>query len=194
MRVPMSWLRDYVELDLTAQEFSDRLTFSGIEVEGIETVGEGRGDLIVGEVRSVVKHPNADRLRLCRVFNGSEEIDVVCGAPNVEAGMKVPFAQVGAVLPGDFKIKKAKIRGEASFGMLCSAKELGLAAESDGLMALPADAEPGGSIYSVIGEPETVFVLEITWNRPDCLSMIGIAREMSALLDKPLKRPAHIIK
>lgn len=194
MKVPVSWLKEYVNFDLTPEEFSDKFTFSGIEVEGIETVGEGLDDIVVGEIRSVTKHPNADRLRLCKVYNGQETLDVVCGAPNAAAGLKVPFARVGSVLPGKFKIKKAKIRGEHSYGMLCSPSELGLSGESEGLMALPASAETGQSIYSVIGEPETVFELEITWNRPDCLSMFGIAREIAALLGRRMKRPEIDLK
>ncbi len=195
MKVPVSWLREFVDLgDISTQGLSDCLTFSGVEVEGIEVVGEGLDDIIVGEVLEVKNHPNADRLRICTVSNGEEELQIVCGAPNVAEGMKVPLAQVGVVLPGDFRIKKARIRGENSFGMLCSASELGLSKDSEGIVALPSDAVPGAPLYSVTGQPETVLELEITWNRPDCLSILGIAREFAALLGKPLCRPEVVLK
>ncbi len=189
MKVPISWLKEYVALDLTVTELADKLTFSGIEVEGIERLGEGIEEIVVGEVVEVSPHPNADRLRLCRVSDGVEVYDVVCGAPNVVAGMKAPFARVGSTLPGGFKLKKAKIRGEVSLGMLCAEDELGISDDHDGIMELPADAAVGGSLCELLGLPDTVLELEITWNRPDCLSMIGIAREVAALTGCELKRP-----
>ncbi len=189
MKVPISWLREYVDLDATPEELADKLTFSGIEVEGIAAVGSDYAGVVVGEVRHVEAHPGADRLRLCRVFNGSEELQVVCGATNFKVGDKAPFAGVGVVLPGDFKIKKAKIRGELSFGMLCAEDELGISDEHDGIMILPRDTAAGTPLAEILGPPDTVLELEITWNRPDCLSIIGVAREFAALYGKTLKLP-----
>lgn len=191
MRIPLSWLNDYVALDETPQQIADRLTFSGTEVEAIETIGSTYTGFIVAEVRGVEKHPNADKLSLCRVFDGRQELQVVCGAPNVQAGGRYPFAPVGVTLPdGSLTIKKAKIRGCESFGMLCSESELGLSADHSGLLVLDASWAAGTPLATVLGPPETVFDLEVTPNRPDCLSLIGIARELAAVYRRPLKIPA----
>lgn len=190
MRVPLSWLKDYVDLDESPRQIADRLTFSGTEVEGIETVGPACEGFIVAEVRAVEKHPNADKLTVCRVFDGQQELQVVCGAPNVQAGGRYPFAPVGATLPdGSLTIKKAKIRGVESFGMLCSRSELGLPDDHAGLMTLDAAWAPGTPLADVLGPPEVVLELEITPNRPDCLSLIGIARELAALYRTKVKWP-----
>lgn len=192
MKTPLSWLAEYIDLTgIAPADIAQRLTFSGIELEGMEHVGGQADGIVVAEVRVVDKHPQADKLSVCRVFDGSTEQQVVCGAPNVRAGGKYPFAPIGAVLlGGEMKIKKAKLRGVESFGMLCSAAELGLSSDHSGLMELDAGAAPGTPMRALLGPPDTVFDLEITPNRPDCLSMIGIARELAALYGKPLKKPA----
>ncbi|MBL7077441.1 MAG: phenylalanine--tRNA ligase subunit beta [Kiritimatiellae bacterium] len=189
MKLPLSWLREYVDVDASAEEIAERLTFSGTEVEGIEHVGAGCEDVIVGEVRAWEKHPKADRLRLCRVFDGEGELPVVCGADNFDVGDKVALAPVGATLPGGMAIKEAKLRGEISQGMLCAEDELGLSADHAGIMILPADAAVGTPMLDVIGGIETVLELEVTWNRPDCLCVIGMAREVAALYGVALKVP-----
>lgn len=189
MKVPISWLREYVEFDATAEELAEKLTFSGIEVEGIARIGEGCEGVVAGEVLSIEKHPDADRLRLCRVTDGGEEVSVVCGADNFEVGDKVAFAAVGAKLPGGMKIKKVKIRGQISEGMMCAEDELGLSDEHTGIMILPRDTVTGTALNDVIGPPETVLEVEITWNRADCLSITGIAREVAALFGSELKMP-----
>ncbi len=189
MKVPVSWLREYVDLDATPEELADKLTFSGIEVEGIHTIGSDYEGVVVGEVRHIEPHPGADRLRLCRVFNGTEELQVVCGADNFEVGDRAPFAGIGVTLANGFKLKKAKIRGELSFGMLCAEDELGISDDHEGIMILPRDTTPGTTLAEVLGPPDTVLELEITWNRPDCLSVIGIAREFAALYGTALKLP-----
>lgn len=194
MKVPLSWLKDYVDCDLTAKELASLLTFSGTEVEGIQTLGGDFKGIVVGEVLSVEKHPNADRLTVCQVNSGTVTLTVVCGAPNVAAGIKVPLATIGTTLPGGLSIKKAKVRGVESFGMLCAADELGLSEDHSGLMILPPASKAGTPFAEIAGPPETVLELEVTPNRPDCLSMIGIAREVAALLGKPLKIPETAVR
>ncbi len=189
MKVPLSWLREYVDIELSPKELADKLTFSGTEVEGIDTLGGDLSGVVVGHVLAVDKHPNADRLTVCRVNSGAAELVVVCGAPNVRAGAKVPLAGIGTTLPNGLKIKKAKVRGVESFGMLCAEDELGLSEDHTGVMILPDSAVPGTPLSEIVGPPETVLRLEITPNRPDCLSMIGIAREIATLLGKPLRIP-----
>lgn len=189
MRLPITWLKDYVDFDDTVEGLADKLTFSGTEVEAVETVGGDYAGLVVGEVRAVQPHPNADKLKLCTVFDGQGESVVVCGAPAVEIGAKYPFAPLGAVLPDGMKIKRAEIRGEVSEGMLCAEDELNLSDDHSGLLKLPADAVAGAPLADVLGPPETVLVVEITPNRPDCLSIMGMAREVAALYNTQLKRP-----
>lgn len=195
MKTPLSWLSNYIDLSgIAPAEIAHRLTFSGIELEGMEQIGGQVDGVMVAEVRAVEKHPQADKLSVCRVFDGKDEHQVVCGAPNVTAGGKYPFAPIGAVLMnGELKIKKAKLRGVESFGMLCSASELGLSSDHRGLMTLDAGAVPGTPMTALLGPPDTVFELEITPNRPDCLSYIGIARELAALYGKPLRKPEVVI-
>lgn len=194
MKLPLSWLKEYVDFELSPKELASLLTFSGTEVEGIKTIGGDFAGLVVGEVLSVERHPNADRLTVCQVNDGVSTLTVVCGAPNVVAGIKVPLATVGATLPNGLKIKKAKVRGIESFGMLCAADELGLSEDHSGLMILPAGTRTGAPFAEIAGPPETVLELEVTPNRPDCLSVIGMAREVAALLGKPLKIPAPVVK
>ncbi len=189
MKTPVSWLKEYVDLDDPVDELVRKLTFSGIEVEGVETVGSSFDGIVVGEVLGVEAHPNADRLRLCAVNAGSTEYRVVCGAPNVEQGGKYPFAPVGVTLPNGVKLKKAKIRGESSEGMLCAEDELGISEDHEGLMELDVGLAPGTPLTDVLGPPEVVLDLEITPNRPDCLSMSGVARELAALYGTELKIP-----
>ena len=193
MRVPLSWLNEFVDLsDRTVQEVSDLLTFSGVEVEAIESTGTVLdGHFVVGEVVACEAHPNSDHLHVCKVFDGTETLQIVCGAPNVRVGVKAPLAKIGATMPGPegFAIKKGKLRGVESFGMLCSKDELGLGGAHDGIWELPADAVAGASVQPFMPEAETVYDLEVTWNRPDCLSVRGIARELAALLGRPLRTP-----
>lgn len=192
MKVPVSWLNEYVDVsDLSVKELSDRLTFSGVEVEGIEEVGAVLDEhFVVGEILACEAHPNSDHLHICKVSDGAQELQIVCGAPNAAAGIKVPLAKIGAVVPeGGFTIKQAKLRGVASFGMLCSARELKLSEDHAGLMLLDPSLKTGTLMRDVLPAPETVLDLEITWNRPDCLSIIGIAREFAAILKRPLRLP-----
>ncbi|VGO22502.1 phenylalanine--tRNA ligase subunit beta [Pontiella sulfatireligans] len=194
MKVLVSWLKEYVDFEDTIEGLSDKLTFAGLEVEAIETIGSDFSGVVVGEVIHVEPHPGADKLRMCTVEYGAEEtMRVVCGAPNVEIGGKYPFAPVGTTLPCGITLKKAKIRGEVSMGMLCAKDELSLGEDHSGLLVLDAGLAPGTPFVEVWGEPDTVIELEITPNRPDCLSMIGVAREMAVLYGSELKVPAFEI-
>ena len=188
MKLPMSWLHDWIEFDAGAEAVAEALTLRGFYVEGIETLGGSFPGVVVARVLEVAKHPNADKLSLCRVDGGSGELRVVCGAPNVRAGMMVPLATVGATLPGDVVIRKTKIRGEESQGMLCSARELRMSEEHEGILDLErqvgggAALTPGRPLDEVLGPPDQVLEVEVPFNRPDGLGVVGLAREVRAAL------------
>lgn len=190
MNVTLNWLKNYTDFEFSPSELADRLTMLGVEVESIKQLGAELEGVVVGRVTSIRPHPNADKLVLCQVDTGeTEELQIVCGAPNVREGMLAPVATIGATLPIGLTIKRAKLRGEESHGMLCSEKELGLSEEAAGLMDLPADIPLGTSFSEALGLDDVVFELEITPNRPDCLSMIGVAREIRAETGNALKLP-----
>ncbi|GAW66516.1 phenylalanyl-tRNA synthetase subunit beta [Geoanaerobacter pelophilus] len=189
MIVTYNWLKEFVDCDLPAAELSHLLTMLGLEVERMEELGGGMDDVVVAKVLEKNQHPNADKLSLCKVDNGKEILNVVCGAQNFKAGDKVALAQIGATLPGDFKIKRSKIRGEESCGMLCSEKELALSLESSGIMILPEDFKIGTPLFDALGTKDTVFEIGLTPNRADCLSVVGIAREIAAKLGKKVHYP-----
>ena len=149
-------------------------------MDGVTSPAEGLSDIVVGKVVTAGQHPNADRLSLCTVDGGAGEVQVVCGAPNVKAGAWYPFAPVGSVLPGDFKIKKSKIRGEVSEGMLCSAKELGLGADHAGIYEMQGDFTPGQSFVEALRLDDATLDVEVTANRGDLLSHVGVARELAS--------------
>jgi phenylalanyl-tRNA synthetase beta chain len=181
MQFSEHWLREFVNPPLTSAELAHSLTMAGLEVEALQNVAPAFGGVVVAQVLAVDKHPDADKLKLCRVDAGQgDTLQIVCGAPNVEAGMKVPCALVGAELPG-MKIKAAKVRGVESFGMLCSARELGLSEDHSGLLVLPADAPVGEDIRDCLALNDKLFTLKLTPNRADCLSLKGVAREVGAL-------------
>ena len=193
MKVTYNWLKEFVDFDLNPVELADLLTMLGLEVEGVEQIGGGLDEVVVARVVEKAQHPNADKLSLCKVDNGREILDVVCGAQNFKQGDTVALAQIGAVLPGDFKIKRSKIRGEESCGMLCSEKELHLADESAGIMLLSSDLTLGVSLFDALGLKDTIFEIGLTPNRADCLSVIGIAREIAAKLGTSLKTPSIVV-
>lgn len=189
MKVTLNWLKEYVEIDLAPEELSHRLTMAGLEVDAMEKLGEGLDSVIVARLADVRVHPDADRLTLCTVETGTVTLQVVCGATNHKAGDLVAFAQVGTELPGGLKIRKSKIRGEDSNGMLCSLSELGLAASSEGIMILPHGLELGQSAFAALGLKDVRFELGLTPNRPDCLSVVGVAREIAGMTGAALKLP-----
>ena len=181
MKFSENWLREWVSPKLSTEELIAQLTMAGLEVDGVEPAANKFTGVVVGEVLSVEKHPDADKLNICQVSNGNENLQVVCGAPNVAVGQKVPFALVGAQLADDFKIKQAKLRGAESNGMLCSADELGLAEKSDGILELPTDAKVGQDIRDFLSLDDAIIDVDLTPNRGDCLSIQGVAREVAVL-------------
>jgi phenylalanyl-tRNA synthetase beta chain len=189
MRLSLNWLTDFVDLTITAQALADRLTMAGLEVEAVEEVAPEFSGVVVGKVLKVEPHPQADRLQVTEVTTGSQTYRVVCGAPNVQAGLLYPFAPPGALIAGGHKIKAAKLRGVLSEGMLLAEDELGLSADHVGLMEIPQDLPLGQDFSEALGLVDTVLEVAITANRADCLSVLGLAREVAALLDQPLRHP-----
>jgi phenylalanyl-tRNA synthetase beta chain len=194
MKAPLEWINEMTDINVSAHEFADKMTLSGSKVEGIIDPGQGLRKIVVGEVVSVTSHPDSDHLHICSVNTGSEELQIVCGAPNVIEGMKCPVATIGAILPGGFEIKKAKLRGVESFGMCCSAQELGMdpkdyaGATTDGLWSLPQDATVGIELSTYLGLDAAVIDFEITSNRADCFSIEGLAREAAVTFSIPFKK------
>jgi phenylalanyl-tRNA synthetase beta chain len=194
MKITYNWLKEFVDFDQSPDQLAELLTMLGLEVEAMEKLGEGMDDVVVALVLEKRQHPNADKLSLCRVNDGTELLDVVCGAQNFKQGDTVALARIGANLPGDFKIKRSKIRGEESCGMLCSEKELGMSDASAGIMVLPANIAPLGTpVFSALGLKETLFEIGLTPNRADCLSVVGIAREVAAKLGISFKYPVSSV-
>ncbi|MBN6714502.1 phenylalanine--tRNA ligase subunit beta [Pseudomonas capsici] len=189
MKFSEQWLRGWVSPQVSRDELVARLSMAGLEVDSVTLAAGVFTGVVVGEVLSTEQHPDADKLRVCQVSNGSETLQVVCGAPNVRPGLKIPFAMIGAELPGDFKIKKAKLRGVESNGMLCSAAELQLGEGNDGLMELAADAPVGQDIRVYLELDDASIEVDLTPNRGDCLSVAGLAREVGALYAAEVTRP-----
>lgn len=190
MKFSEQWLRGWVSPQVSRDELVARLSMAGLEVDSVTPAAGEFSGVVVGEVLSTEQHPDADKLRVCQVSNGAETFQVVCGAPNVRPGLKIPFAMIGAELPGDFKIKKAKLRGVESNGMLCSQAELQIGEGNDGLMELPADAPVGQDIREYLSLDDASIEVDLTPNRGDCLSLAGLAREVGALYAAPVARPA----
>jgi len=188
MKVLYSWLKDHVDIDLSAEEIAEKLNLSGTAVEGI--VKQIDPQVIVAQIKKIEPHPNADRLQVAQVFTGLEELQIVCGAPNIKENQKVPLAQIGTKLE-DFEIKRAEIRGVESFGMMCSDRELGLSDDYAGIKILPDDWEVGKSLNEYL-TGDSVLEIEITPNRGDCLSHLGVAREISVITGNKLKKPETI--
>lgn len=183
MKFAESWLREHVAVDATREDLCAALTAIGLEVEGVDVLGAQLDGVVVAEILSAEKHPEADRLRVCQVdVGGGKTVQIVCGAPNARAGLKAPLATVGAVLPGGVNIKAAKLRGVESFGMLCSAKELAIDPDASGLLELPANASVGAALSAYLGLPDACIELKLTPNRADCFSVRGIAFDVAAAL------------
>ncbi|MCY4262766.1 MAG: phenylalanine--tRNA ligase subunit beta, partial [Candidatus Dadabacteria bacterium] len=200
MIFPLGWLTDYLKIEVSPEELGEMLTMAGLELEALEDKGKALADIRVARINSIQKHPNADRLSLCEVTDGQSRYSVVCGADNIKEGDKVAFAVGGTVLPptpkfpDGLRIKRSKIRGEDSEGMLCSAHEMNLSGDSDGIMILSPKAELGTSMSDQIGYHGVIFEVAVTPNRPDCMSIFGIAREVSAILGENLQKPDFSIR
>ena len=196
MKISLNWLKNYVDLkDISTKEIVDKLTMSGLEVEDVIDQSTMYENFVVGFVKEKAKHPNADKLSLCKVSIGDEEFQVICGAPNVDAGQKVVFAKIGAIVPkGEFKITKAKIRGIESFGMICSEAELEISDNHEGIMVLPNELKEGKPISEALNLNDVILEIAITPNRSDALSHIGVARDLAAIFEKELKLPSVQIK
>ncbi len=190
MKFSEQWLREWVQPEASTQELVDQITLAGLEVDNVEAVAGEFSGVVVGQVVTREQHPDADKLSLCQVTDGTETFQIVCGAPNVREGLKIPFAKIGAVLPGDFKIKKAKLRGVESFGMLCAEKELGISDANDGLMELPESAPVGEDFRAYMGLDDSIIDVDLTPNRADCLSVAGLARETGLLFKADVQGPA----
>ena len=191
MKISLEWLRDFVDPGLAPRELGDRLTMAGFELESITAAAPDFSGVQVVEILEAAPHPQADRLRVCRVSTGQgEPLQIVCGAPNARAGLRTALATVGAQLPGGLAIKAAKLRGVDSAGMLCSARELGLAEGQDGIVELAADAPVGQSLRDYLRLDDTILELAVTPNRGDAMSLLGIAREVAALSGVPLRLPS----
>lgn len=189
MLVSFNWLREFVPFEGEAQELGDRLTMLGLELDSIEDPFESIADIVVGHVVECVKHPEAEKLSVCTVNLGSETVEIVCGAPNVAKGQNVPVAPVGSTLPDGMKIKKAKLRGVKSFGMICSERELGLSEDHEGIWVLPESLTVGNKLVDELNLERTVLDFDITPNRADALSILGFARETALAFDLPLTLP-----
>lgn len=199
MRFTLSWLKKYVEFNIPAEEIAERLTMSGLEVESLEYLGKGLEDIIVARILDIRPHPNASKLVLCDVTDGARKYNIVCGAKNMKAGDKVALARAGIKLPPSAKfpegvlIQSAKIRGEASEGMLCSENEMGLGNGEEGLLIVPGSANLGARLVDEIGLNDFIIEVGVTPNRPDCLSVIGVAREVAAILGKRVNHPHYTV-
>lgn len=189
MKFSEQWLREWVNPSITTEELESLLSLSGLEVDGVEKAADDFSGVVVGEILTAEQHPNADKLQVCSVSDGSETFQVVCGASNARAGLKTAFAKVGAVLPGDFKIKKAKLRQVESFGMLCAEDELGISDDHGGIMELAADAPVGADLREYLSLNDTILEVDLTPNRSDCLGIAGLAREVGVLTQTAVTVP-----
>lgn len=190
MLVSLKWLRDYIDVELTPEEIAGKLTMAGLEVDSINRISPGFSSVVVAKILSVKSHPNADKLSLCEVSTGEQTFPVVCGAKNISAGDIVPFAKVGATIPGGYTIKSSRLRGEVSEGMLCSEEELGIGEDTTGIMMLPGDLKLGEDLAVVLDLEDVALDVSITPNRSDCLSMTGMAREIAAITGGKVRYPS----
>ena len=186
MKFSEQWLRSLANPPVSSDELVARLSMVGLEVDAVEPVAGQFSGVVVGEILGAEQHPDADKLRVCQVSNGSETFQVVCGAPNARPGIKIPFAMIGARLGEDFQIKKAKLRGVESFGMLCSASELQISEDDSGLLELAADAPVGVDLRQYLELDDISIEIGLTPNRGDCLSLAGLAREVGAIYSVPV--------
>jgi len=192
VKISFNWLKEYIDLSgIDIQEVIDKVTLAGLEIEEVIDQSKMFENFVIGHVKEVKKHPNADKLHLCVVSDGVNDLKIVCGAPNVAENQKVVVAKIGAVIPeNNFEISKAKIRGEESFGMLCSERELNISANHAGIFVLDNEIEAGTTAAEAIGLNDVIIEVAITPNRQDALSHIGFARDVAAIFNRPVKFPS----
>ena len=191
MKINEHWIKELVDTKLSADDIGAKLTMAGLELDGLEQASGDFNDVVVAKIIDIAPHPDADKLRVCQVDAGdAETYQVVCGAANARAGLTTVLAKVGAKLPNDLNIKKAKLRGVESHGMLCSESELGLATEADGIFELPHDLTVGSNLRDVFKLDDKVLELDLTPNRADCFSALGIARDLAAILEQDFSEPS----
>lgn len=191
MKFSENWLREWVNPAVTTEQLCEQITMLGLEVDGVDVIAGEFNGVVVGEVVECAQHPDADKLRVTKVNVGGERLlDIVCGAPNCRQGLKVACATEGALLPGDFKIKKTKLRGQPSEGMLCSFSELGIDVDADGIIELPQDAPIGMNLRQYLDLDDKAIEISLTPNRADCLSIAGIAREVAVINQQAMKEPS----
>ena len=189
MKLPLNWLRDYVDIEMAPEALCELLTMSGLEVEGMTLVGQDLHHILVGKIIEFVPHPNADHLFICQVDVGRAQLQVVCGAPNLSRGALAPTALPGTKLPGGTLVEEALIRGVRSSGMLLAEDEMGLTEDHTGVMVLPGDFVPGDPVTRILPPPDYVLDIGITPNRPDCTCVLGIAREIAAKTGRKTRQP-----
>ena len=191
MKISLNWIKDYINLDgISTDEIVEKLTMSGLEVEDCVDQNKKYSGIVVGLVKEVKKHPNADKLTICTVNDGKSDLQVVCGAPNVKAGQNIVFAPIGSIIPnGNMEMKKVKIRGVESNGMICAEDELELSNDHSGIMILDDDLSAGTPISEALKLNDVILEIAITPNRPDALSHIGVARDLSAIFNRDLRIP-----
>jgi phenylalanyl-tRNA synthetase beta chain len=202
MLISHQWLNEYLDFNLSPEQLAEGLSMLGLEVEGYERLGDRYKRIVVGEVVECTRHPNADRLSLCTVDVGNERLQIVCGAPNVAVGQKVAVALVGATIPHNqhdpegkpFVLERVRIRGVESNGMICSAYELGLGDDADGILVLERRAKVGTPLAQYLGKTDVVYEVEVTANRGDWLSHFGVAREIAAMLGKRMRKPPVTVR
>ncbi|MCB1584418.1 MAG: phenylalanine--tRNA ligase subunit beta [Xanthomonadales bacterium] len=192
MKISENWLKEWVKTDADTQQLMSELTMLGLEVDGVEPAAGEFSGVVVAEIVACEPHPDADKLKVCRVNAGDEELQIVCGAPNARVGLKTALSKIGAILPGDFKIKKSKLRGVESHGMLCSEVELGISQESDGIIELAADAPVGADVRGYLSLDDQIIEIDLTPNRADCFCMHGVARDLATLHDVVINGPEVI--
>ena len=193
MQVSLKWLRDYVDVDVSPEELAERLTMSGLEVDSLNRIEPAFSGVRVARIVSLRPHPQADQLSLCEVTTGDATYPVVCGAKNIHVGDIVPLAPVGAILPAGDVIRSARIRDEVSEGMLCSEEELGIGGDASGIMLLPSDLPLGKGLAEALDLRDAVLDIGVTPNRSDCLSIVGVAREVAAITGKTLRYPVAVV-
>jgi phenylalanyl-tRNA synthetase beta chain len=192
MFVSLRWLRDYVDIDLAPAALADRLTMAGLEVDAIRETAPDFSRVVVAKILSLKPHPDSEKLSLCEVTTGADILPIVCGATNIQVGNVVPLALVGAAIPGGYTIKSSRIRGELSEGMLCSEEELGIGPDRSGIMLLPSELTPGQDLIDALDLRDVILDIGITPNRSDCLSVIGVAREIAAITGETQDAGDHL--